>query len=434
MLANPGAQAVKVLSEISGGEAGLDEAVRTRLLRLDPVRRARFDQVLALQRAPSLAAALAAGGDNKALPALAGLIYAYWLNPDALLVSLDPFLLSKHRFAPQAGLFAASSLVPSGKPPGSYFAGGFAGFDVLAGHLAVAPLAPSVSVATAAGAGAMGPSGPGAPSTPADALFHADARLVEVHAVATDGRGRYINDLPQSEFVIRDEGATQPLTAFDAHSTGISVALVLDSTVSMHADFPILKDAALNLIGELQSRDQVAVYSFNSGVTLLQPFTLDHAAARRAVIHATVAGDTALYDALVRVSLDFAGRSGRKVIVLFTDGDDNSSVLTSAMAVRRLKSAGVPVYTVAHGAAFHVPGLLKDLAEISDATGALPFRIQHATEMRQTFQRIAEDLQHGYLLTFRPSAGGEQVWRRIEVQMRGQKNYKVRGRQGYYLE
>ena len=250
----------------------------------------------------------------------------------------------------------------------------------------------------------------------------------------TDARGRYIDDLPQSEFSIRDEGESKPLAAFDAKSGGISVALVLDSTLSMHAAFPSLKDAALKLIGELQPRDQVAVYSFNSNIEMLQQFTTDHVAARRAIMQAKVAGNTALYDALARVSGAFAGRSGRKVIVLFTDGDDNSSELTGAMAVRRLKGAGVPVYTVAQGAAFLIPHMLKELAELSNATGALPFGIEHSNEIRQVFERISEDLQHGYLLAFRPPPGDDKAWRRIEVQLRTQKGYRIRGRQGYYLE
>ena len=427
---------MRLLSDFAGGGAGLDEAVRTQLLRLDPARRARFDQVVALQAVPSLDSALAAGGENKALAALAGLIYAYWLPPDALLVALDPLLLSKHRFVPPAGLFAAAALMPSGKPPGSHFAGGFAGFEVLADRLAVGArtAGPGARVPVMGGVGASEPGGPSEPSAPADAVFRADARLVEVHAVITDGRGRYIDDLRQSEFSIRDGGEARPLAGFEVHSTGISVALVLDSTVSMHAAFPALKDAALKLIGELQPRDQVAVYSFNGGVALLQPFTADHAAARRAVVHAGVTGDTALYDALIRVSLDFSGRSGRKAIVLLTDGDDNRSVLTGAMAVRQLKGAGVPVYTVAQGAAFQLPGLLKELDEISVATGALPFKIQHPNEIRQVFERIGRDLQHGYLLTFRPPAGDDRTWRRIEVELRSQRNYRIRGRQGYYLE
>ncbi|MBL0155683.1 MAG: VWA domain-containing protein [Bryobacterales bacterium] len=433
-MAKPDGNAVRILSEIVGGAAGLDEAVRTRLLKLDGVRRARLEQVLALQRAPSLEAALASGGGSKGLAALAGLVYAYWLNPDALLVSLDGALLSKHRFAPKTGVFAAASMVRTSKEPGSYFAGGFAGFGALAGRLALGPPTESAATAVVSKGGANVGGGAAEAAVPAEAVFRADARLVEVHAVVTDGRGRYIDDLPRPEFSIRDEGVAQTLAAFDTNAGGISVALVLDSTLSMHAAFPALKDAALKLIGELQPRDMVAVYSFNSTVAQLQTFTQDHAAARRAVVRANVAGDTALYDALVRVSSDFAGRSGRKVIVLFTDGDDNSSAITGAMAVRRLKGAGVPVYTVAQGAAFLIPHMLKELAEISNATGALPFRIQKPNEIREVFERISADLQHGYLLAFRPSGDGGAAWRRIEVQTRSQKGYKIRGRQGYFLE
>lgn len=118
------------------------------------------------------------------------------------------------------------------------------------------------------------------------------------------------------------------------------------------------------------------------------------------MVRTNLAGDTTLDDGSVRVSNDFSGRSVRKVIVLVTEGNDNSSVLTGAMTVRRPQ-----------GAAFSIPHMLKEPTEISNATGALPFKIQQPNEIRQVFERIAGDLQHAYLLAFHPAPGGKPtIW------------------------
>jgi Ca-activated chloride channel family protein len=92
----------------------------------------------------------------------------------------------------------------------------------------------------------------------------------------------------------------------------------------MQNALPPLKSAALKLIGEMRPTDAVAVYSFNVAVTELQPFTTDKAAAERAILRIRAEGATALYDALVRVNRDLAGRTGKKAIVVFTDGSDRA--------------------------------------------------------------------------------------------------------------
>ena len=99
----------------------------------------------------------------------------------------------------------------------------------------------------------------------------------------------------------------------------------------------------------------MAVYAFNAAVTELQPFTTDKRAAERAVLRAHALGGTALYDALVRVNRDLAARTGKKAIVVFTDGDDNLSTLTAEIAIARAKAAGAPIYTIAQGEALRRP-------------------------------------------------------------------------------
>jgi VWFA-related protein len=274
---------------------------------------------------------------------------------------------------------------------------------------------------------------PAAASAPTEAVFRVSGRLVEVHATVTDGRGRYIDDVPGAEFTLLDDGKPVPASSFEKQSTAVSVALLFDSTGSMQSALPPLKSGAIKLISEMRPTDAVAVYSFNAAVTEQQAFTTDKHAAERAVLLAHAMGGTALYDALVRVNRDLSARTGKKAIVVFTDGDDNLSTLTAEIAVARAKAAGAPIYTVAQGEALRRPEFLDLLAGISTATGGLPFAIHAPEEILKVFEHLSQDLTHGYMLTFQPPPDEGNGWHTIKVALRS-KGHIVRAREGYSLE
>jgi Ca-activated chloride channel family protein len=364
------------------------------------------------------------------------------LDPQHLLVSEDPRLLSKHRFlvdsdARRLPLFPDSELVPSSAAPGSYLSGGFASFEKVVRKLSRAGRPVERHAANPATEPSPGPASPevadGASAiSPADTVFRATGRLVEVYATVKDDRGHYVDDLPGGEFTITEDGQPLQTVAFESRIAAVSVALLFDTTGSMQAALPALRNAALKLIGDLRPIDSVAVYSFNDSVTELQPFTTDKSAAKRAVMRTHALGSTALYDALVRVNLDIAGRTGKKVIVVFTDGSDNCSVLTTDAAILRAKSAGVPIYTIAQGSALGHPELLKQLSGVSKTTGGVAFAIHGPGEIREVFEAVSQDLMHGYLITFQPPPAEGHTWHAIDVVLRGMKGRKVRAREGYY--
>jgi Ca-activated chloride channel family protein len=411
------AKAIAILSEIGG----------TGSLRFTPEQRAKFQRVLALQGVPPAATA----SPQDAMAALSGLVYAASLDPGALLVNEDPRLLAKHQFAGDAGeLFPPATLVRSSRSPGSYLRGAFVNIDEIARDMS-----------RAGGGAPSGEAAPASPGTPAGdgedrvaADFRAEGRLVEVYATVTDSHGHYIDDLRSEQFSVLDRGQPRPLVAFESRSTELSVALVLDTTASMAAALPALKVAALRLIRDLRGDDRVAVYSFNDKVSELVSFSADKDAAKRAVLHTGPFGETALYDALTRVNRDLASRTGKKVVVVFTDGDDNASTLTADAAIQRAKAAGVPVYTVAQGAALINPEYLKQLAEVSQATGGASYAIHNHSEIRDVFEKISQEMMHTYFFAFRPEGAESHEYRPIDVLIRGGKHYKVRAREGYYPE
>ena len=430
-------RAIEVLRQVAGPGPGLEDAVAGKL-RLSDARRAAFDRVLALQSAPRIDSLPRAPDGARLAAALSGLVYAALLGPDWLVVSEDPLLVSKHRFvqpADTAPLFPASDVTLSSTAPGSYFTGGFMQFQERAQVLARADEPAEISRGGAAAAGGRhSDEGTDTGVMPTQAVFRADARMVEVYATVTDGRGRHVDDLGRDEFAITEDGQEVLPAAFEDRASAVSCVLLLDNTGSMQAALPALRASALRLIGELRPIDSMAVYSFSDSVTVLQPFTTDKDAAARAVLRTQAFGKTALYDALVRVTRDLAGRAGKKVIVVFTDGADNQSALTSDIAMRRAKTLGVPLYTIAQGDALESPDLLKQLAAVAKATGGAAFAIHSPSEIPAVFDRVSQDLTHGYLFAFQPPARKERGWRSIEVRLRTPRGRKIRAREGYYAD
>lgn len=438
---DPSPNALAALREISGGQGSLDEAVATRLLRLDGPRRASFDRVRQLQSAPTLDAALSAPTAAATLAALSGAVYAAVLEPDCLLISEDPLVLSRHRFVlsvdPKVrSEFFPTDLVRATKASASYMTGGFMTFEETGRSLAryKRPLESDAAPVAAAPAPGLPAPLPDAAMPSGETVFRVSGRLVEVHATVTDGRGRYSDEVSRTEFALLDDGKPVPVASFENQSSAVSVALLFDATGSMQNALPPLKSAALKLIGEMRPADAVAVYSFNLGVTELQPFTTDKAAAERAILRARAEGATALYDALVRVNHDLAGRTGKKAIVVFTDGADNQSVLTAEIAIARARTAAAPIYTIAQGSALRDSVLLEQLAGISKSTGGLPFAIHEPAEILKVFESVSRDLTHGYLLTFQPPPGESAGWHGIKVTLPAARGRTVRAREGYSLE
>jgi VWFA-related protein len=425
------ARALAELQKLVGAPGDV-EAVAA-FLRLSGERRAAFNRVGEMQKSLSGVAS----PDERALAMLAGVVYAALLGPDILLVSEDPLLLSKHKFvkdAQDAPIFSSSSLTRLNESPGSFFEGGFMTFEESAQSLARGGSPGTIRTAAAAAtpSPASGPAPvPMEPAFSPEAIFRTSVRLVEVYATVTDGRGRYVDDLVSADFEVLDDEVPAKVEIFESSASGVSVALALDTTGSMQAALPALKSAALRLIADLRPVDSVAVYAFNDKVSQLQSFTTNRDIARRAVLRTRVSGPTGFHDALVRVARDLSVRPGKKAIVVFTDGVDNASSLTSDSAIKRAKSEGVTIYTIAQGDALKSPKLLTQLETVAKGTGGLAFAVKFPAEIRAVFDHISQDLQHGYFLTFHPASDVQQKWHPITVALTEARGLTVRARQGY---
>lgn len=273
---------------------------------------------------------------------------------------------------------------------------------------------------------------PGAFGQDTTPVFKSDVRLVEVYATVFDGKGRYIDGLTRERFEVSDNGEPQPILAFEAINSDLSCAILLDTTGSMASALQVVKNAILKLIDELREHDWVAVYSFSTSLNVMQEFTRDKSAAKRAVLRTRASGATALFDAVSQVAISLSQRKGKKAIIAFTDGIDNASVLHAADAMARAKKAGVPLYTVAQGEALKSERLVQQLKELSQMTGGQAYMAKKSEDIEEIFKGISADLQHTYMLAYQAPTVIEPKWRFIQLSVKGLKGHRIRAKEGYF--
>jgi len=261
--------------------------------------------------------------------------------------------------------------------------------------------------------------------------FRVDTRLVEANISVFDKKGNPLPNLRRERFQIFDGGRLQPLVSFEDNEERVSCALLLDVTGSMDAFLPVLKNAVVRFVDELREREELAVYTFNTSLRLAQPFTADKRLIKQAVLRTRAGGGTALSDAVSRVSRDIEFRKGKKALVVFTDGADNSSMLGANSAARRAKLGGVPIYTVAEGDALRNSALLKTLEDLASESGGLAFRLDKH-KIGDVFSSIVRDLGNTYLLSWKLPDDAGVAWRPVKVQLRDTSEVRIRTRQGYF--
>jgi Ca-activated chloride channel family protein len=266
-------------------------------------------------------------------------------------------------------------------------------------------------------------------------IIKVQVRLVQVYASIHDQKGHFVDGLSRENFQVLEDEKPQQIAAFDSTSQSLSCAILLDTTGSMNEALPRVKNSIVRLIDELDPQDSVAIYTFDQRLVIRQEFTTDKSAAKRAVLRTRAEGATALFDALSEATQELSQRSGKKVLILFTDGDDNSSALNASAAVARAKKAGVPLYTIAEGEATHSKDLKKLLDDLSQRTGGAAYEVKKPGEIEQVFHQISEDLRHLYMISYRPpQAANDGKWRKIQLLVKGPQNYHVRAKEGYFAE
>ncbi len=183
-------------------------------------------------------------------------------------------------------------------------------------------------------------------STQEQPLYRSGVRTVPVYATVIDARGRLVPELNQADFSIMDNGKPAALSIFSSESQPFTAVVMLDTSASMTANLTILNQAAEQFLIRLLPDDRAQVGAFNDKIQLSGTFTSDRDALVSALSELQFGNPTRLHDAIA-ASLDaLRGVDGRRVILVFTDGDDTASRLGFKTVLERARDEEVMVYAI----------------------------------------------------------------------------------------
>lgn len=310
--------------------------------------------------------------------------------------------------------------------------------------------------------------------------IHVNVVLVQLNVAVTDRKGNYISGLRPEDFSILEDNIPQKTATFEegneptrrliniggAHgpadattdagtqtaikagdvagdpakaatpwSGGANVFILFDTSNYMYRGFVFAQDAIADFVRSLVGVNKVALYSYSRNLSRVATLTPDRAQILRSV-RSTVAGDdAALYNSLLLTVKDAAQLTGRKAIVVFSNGPDNASLVPPEDVAELAQSTGTIIYMISTRQAEEEPVSTAVFERMSKATGGKAYFSKDWKDEKQAFMSIRDDLAHLYALSYYPAPNPNRGWRSITVKLVGKdlQKYRIRTRDGYRL-
>jgi VWFA-related protein len=266
--------------------------------------------------------------------------------------------------------------------------------------------------------------------------------LVNILFTVADRKGKFVTNLRKEDFKVFEDERIQSISNFSSESNlPLTIALLVDTSGSIRDKLRFEEEAAIEFFYSTLQRgkDKALVIAFDSGVGLLQDFTDDPEKLADKIRQIRAGGGTSLYDAIyLAVNQKLANQGGRRIAILITDGDDNSSRVSLTETLEAAQKNEVTMYAIStNSAAFfgskeqeRGDKTLKRLAEETGGKAFFPLKVQ---DLASSFLDIHDELRSQYQIGYRPTnAKQDGTFRRIRVDV-GDKRYKARARTGYYM-
>jgi Ca-activated chloride channel family protein len=307
-----------------------------------------------------------------------------------------------------------------------------------------------------------------------------NVNLVQLNVAVTDNKGNYVTGLRPQDFAISEDRIPQTIATFgegneavrrlvdippledktasqseaqahasnqrgsagDAPTTlgslvaGANVFILFDTSNYMYRGFVFAQDAIADFVRSLESADRVAFYSYSRDLSRAAPLTSDRSHVLRGV-RTTVAGDdAALYNCLLLTVKDAAQYTGRKVVVVFSNGPDNASMVPPEDVAELAQSTGTAIYMISTQEAKLEPVSTAVFERMTTATGGKAYFAKNWRDEKRAFASIRDDLAHLYSLSYYPQPNPNRGWRAITVRLVRDrlKKYHIRTRDGYRLQ
>jgi VWFA-related protein len=315
-------------------------------------------------------------------------------------------------------------------------------------------------------------------------VFHVNVNMVQLDVAVTDKRGDYITGLSPWDFAIYEDGIPQKLAGFgeeneaprtledyprggapaigsdpptkttgrQAHDgslspimrketadriasmvAGASVFILFDTSNYMYRGFVYAQDAIAEFVRTLDHPYRVAFYSYSRNFSRVCMLTQDRSMALSGVRETVAGDDAALYDALLLTLKDASQFTGRRVIVAFSNGPDNASMVAPEDVRELAQTEGIPIYMISTQLARLDPVSTAVFGRMAASTGGKSYFAKDWQDQQKAFASIRDDLAHLYTLTYYPQPNPNYGWRSINVKLMGPalKDYRVRARSGY---
>ena len=267
--------------------------------------------------------------------------------------------------------------------------------------------------------------------------LHVDAEEVVLNCTVLDGKRELVNDLTRSNFKAFEDKALQTIISLQHQDTPVSIGLLVDNSGSMSSKRTAVGSAALDLVKASNPHDETFVINFSDQAYLDQDFTSDIGALQNGLAHLSQSGGTALYDTVITAAdkMERSATRPRKVLIVITDGDDNSSKLNLDDAIHHVQNMQGPIiYSI---------GLLfggdksrharRDLQALSSETGGIAFFPGSLKDVDSVAAEVARDIRNQYALAYHSPHASVDGYHsvRVEAHTEGHGRLTVYTRAGY---
>lgn len=281
---------------------------------------------------------------------------------------------------------------------------------------------------------------PGATQRPA---FRTGVDIVSLNVTVTDMMNRFVTDLGQQDFAVFEDGVKQDVTFFSRRQQPIALSMLLDSSASMEDKLPTLQSAASGFVRKLKPNDIAQIVDFDSRVEVRQGFTSNQADLVTAIEKTSAGGSTSLYNAiyialkeLQKIRAVSEEDVRRQALIVFSDGEDTSSLVSFDEVLDLAKRSETAIYTIAlRGPDTQTKGFHEAeyvMRTLAQETGGRSFFPAKLDDLAGAYQEIGDELASQYALGYvskNPRRDG--AWRRLVVQVDRQ-GLAARAKKGYY--
>ncbi len=283
------------------------------------------------------------------------------------------------------------------------------------------------------------PSSAPATELSSDQTIRLDVTRVPILFTVADKKGHFVTDLTKDEFEVIENKKPQSILDFNGESNlPLRLAVLIDTSNGTRERFTFQQDAATDFIETVvRPVDKAMVVSFDTSAEAVAEMSSDIGKLNASIRALRPGGGTALYDAIFFACkeklTDQPPEKFRRAMVILSDGDDNQSRYTREQALEMAQKADVVIYTISTNISGQELAGDKVLKYFAQETGGQVFFPFKAADLNQSFENIANELRHQYIVVYRPEPfKADGLYHTLDIRVKGKKDLVVRARHGYY--